>query len=217
MAMEIVSLWVWDPEPLNIPASNPQRTAMPPPIYDASRNATFAKMRPLPLSTAPSTVGRGAPSGSGCVVQADSGAYVIGTSPRVYLRNGALTAVPPEHDKDMEKELIGPMITHVAAPSSLNRSASLSGSLESTPESECGGSNDELGPKLDVVSVQAIVAAWLEDLDKGALDPLPADMNDTKPFIPGCMGGMTANDILMVKGLVNPSLYIHFYDLSSLA
>jgi hypothetical protein len=118
---------------------------------------------------------------------------------------------------NMEKEPISPTITHVAAPSTLNRSASLSGSMESTPESDCGGSNDELGPKLDVVPFQARVAAWLEDLDQEVLDPLSSDIYDTKPFIPGCMGGMTTNDILMVKGLINPSLYVHFYDLSSLA
>ena len=149
-------------------------------------------------------------------MQTDSGPYVIGTSPRVYLQDGALTTVPPQHDRNKEKKLIGSTISLVAASSSLNRSASLSGSMESTPESECGGSNKELERNLDVVSLQARVIAWLEDLDKEVLDPLPADMNDTKPFIPGCMGGMTANDILMVKGLINPSLYVHFYDLSLL-
>lgn len=215
MAVEIVSLWAWDPEPLNIPitATNPQRTSMPPPIYDDSRNATFATMRPSPHSIAPSTVGLAAPSDSGCVVQADSGEYVIGTSPRVYLQDGALTAVPQDHDTNMKKAPKGPTAT---APSSITRSTSLSGSMESTPE-ECGGSNDKLGPKLDVVSLQVRVAAWLEGLDMEALDPLPADMTDTKPFIPGSMGGMTANDILMVKGLIKPSLYVYFYDLSSLA
>jgi len=69
--------------------------------------------------------------------------------------------------------------------------------MECTPEPECGGSNEKLGPKLDdVISL----AAWLEDLDKEALGLLPGDMNDTKPFIPGCMGGMTINDVVMVKG-----------------
>jgi hypothetical protein len=88
--------------------------------------------------------------------------------------------------------------------------------MESTSELELeyGDSNDEVEPKLDVVSLQARVTAWLEDLDKDALDPLPADVNDISPFIPGCMGGMTANDVLMVKGCINPSAYIYFFDLS---
>ena len=88
--------------------------------------------------------------------------------------------------------------------------------MQTTPESECGSdSNIELESKLDVVSLWARVAAWLEDLDKEALDPLPPDMvNDTNPFMPGYMGGMTANDVLMVKGQINPSVYVHFYDLS---
>lgn len=73
--------------------------------------------------------------------------------------------------------------------------------MESTSDSEWGDSNVELEPKLDVVFLQAHVTAWLEDLDKAALDPLPTDVNDTNPFIPGCMGGKTANDVLMVKTL----------------
>ena len=134
----------------------------------------------------------------------------------MYLQDGTLTVAPPEYDVNVGKGLIGSTVAHVAPPS-LNRSASLSGSMESTPESYCGGFNDELGPKLVAVSLQRRVASWLEDLDKHALDPLPADINDAEPFIPGCMGGMTANDVLMVKGLINPSLYVHFYDLSLLA
>ena len=69
-----------------------------------------------------------------------------------------------------------------------------------------------------MASLQARVVAWLEDLDEDVLDPMPADiMNDTKPFLPVYTVGMSANDVLMVKGLINPSLYNHFYDLGALA
>jgi hypothetical protein len=133
----------------------------------------------------------------------------------VRLQDGALTTVPPDQGTNIEKEPIRTLTDF--ATTSLNRSASLSGSMETSPDSEYGNSNDELETKLYLVSLQARVAAWLEDLDEEALDPLPADVTDTRPFIPGCIGGMTANDILMVKGLINPSLYVHFYDLGSLA
>lgn len=220
MTMEILDLWAWDPDiPEDTPTvTNTQRSPMPRPIYDASRNATFATMRPLPSgsSTAPIPTGPTASSGSRCVVQADSGAYIVGTSPQVRLQDGTLTTFPPDHNANMEKEQISHTPTHVASTCSLNHSISLSGTMQTTPELECGSdSNDEPEPKLDVVSLRARVAAWLEDLDKEPLDLLPVDMlNDTSPFIPGCMGGMTANDVLMVKGQINPLVYIHFYDLS---
>jgi hypothetical protein len=46
---------------------------------------------------------------------------------------------------------------------------------------------------VDLVSLQVRVGAWL---DKEALDPLP---NDTDPC-------MSVNDILMVKGPIDPSM-----------
>ena len=154
---------------------------MPRPIYEALRDATFARMRPLTPNAAP-IFAEPASSGSRCVVQADSGAYVVGTlAPQVRLQDGVLTTVPPDHNANtVEKEPVFHTTTHVMA-TSLNCSVSLCGSMQSTPESEleCDNSNDELKPKLDVVSLQARVTAWLEDLDKRALDPLPADVNDT--------------------------------------
>jgi len=187
MAVEIMRLWGWDSTfPTNTPitVSNTQCSPMPRPIYDPSCDATFAMMWPPPPCTMPNTVGLGAPSESGCVVQpeAASGAYVVGASHCVHLQNSALTAVPLDHNMNMEKEPICQWchtVTHSAA-TSLTRSASLSGSIKTIPELGCADSNE---PNLDVASLQARVAAWLEDLDKEALDPLPADKNDTKPFM----------------------------------
>ncbi len=77
--------------------------------------------------------------------------------------------------------------------------------MQTISESECDNdSNDELEPKLDVV---CRFEAWSEDLDKEPLDPLPADTaNDSNPFIPGCMGSMTVNYVLIVKGQIDPSV-----------
>jgi len=78
-------------------------------------------------------------------------------------------------------------------------------------------SNDESEAKVDLVSLQASVGAWLEDTEKEVLYPLPVDVNDTDPFIPGSIGGMSMNDILMVKGHIDPSVYVRFCNLSSSA
>jgi len=73
----------------------------------------------------------------------------------VHLQDGVLITFPLDHNTKMEKELICHTPTHVAATcSSLNRSISLSGTMQTTPESECGSdSNIELESKLDVVSL----------------------------------------------------------------
>jgi hypothetical protein len=164
-------------------------------------------MRPLPSSAAIPASYAAAASG---VLQAESGEYIIGT-PRVYFHDGALTMVPPDHDVNREKETTWD--THVSATSSLHRAAfHRFGSTETQTALSDTGSNssDRLESKLDV-SLQARVAAWLEDVGKETLDPLP-DMNDTGPFTPGVIvGGMTTNDILMLKGLINPSVYVQFY------
>jgi hypothetical protein len=65
---------------------------------------------------------------------------------------------------------------------------------------------DESEAKVDLVSLRASVRAWLEGIEKE--DPLPVDVNDTDPFIPGVIGGMSMNDILMVKGHIDPSVYV---------
>jgi hypothetical protein len=90
----------------------------------------------------------------------------------------------------------------------------LSGSIEST-HSDTDDLNDESEAKVDLISLRASVGAWLEDTEKEDLDPLPVDVNDTDPFVPGVIGGMSTNDILMVKGHINPSVYVRFCNLNS--
>ncbi len=215
MATEVASLWAWDPDvPVNTPAIlNSQRDAMPRPIYDASRNATFATMRPSVTASIPAGPSVSGTSAPGCVVQADSGAYIIGTSPHVCLHDGALTIAPLDLNVRTEKEKIRPTTTHVAATSLHGSTSHLSGSMESM-HSNTVDSNDDSEATVDLVSLQASVGAWLEDTEKEDLDPLPVDMNDTDRFIPGVMGGMSVNDILMVKGHIDPSVYVRFCNLS---
>jgi len=186
---------------------------MPRPIYDAFRNTTFAIMRPsvtASIPTEPSASGTSVPD---CVVQADSGAYIIGMSPHVHLHDGALTIVPLDLNVRMEKEKLRPTTSLVAATSLHDSTSHLSGSMEII-HSDTVDSNDESEAKVDLISLQASVGAWLEDTEKEDLDPLPVDVNDTDPFIPGVIGGMSMNDILMVKGHIDPSVYVRFFNLN---
>jgi len=77
---------------------------------------------------------------------------------------------------------------------------------------ETSNHDSDVLSKLDVVSLRAHIATWLENIDNDTLDSL-SDVNDTGPFIPGVIGGMSTNDMLMVKGLLNPSVYVQFYNL----
>jgi len=208
MALEVVSLWTWDPvpAPMNTPIqSNSTRSRPPLPIFHPSRNATFASMRPT--SFAPSYAEAAAAPG---VRRVESGEYIIGTSPHVYLHDGALTTVPPDFDVDEEKQKI--CDTHFSWHSSAFQCESTE--TESVL-SNIGTSNQDSDvlSKLDVVALRACIATWLENIDNDSLDPLP-DVNDTGPFMPGVIGGMSTNDVLMVKGLLNPSVYVQFYNLS---
>ena len=129
------------------------------------------------------------------------------------LHEGALTIVPLDLNVRIEKEKICHTTTHVAATSLLSLTSQLSGSMEGT-HSDTIDSGDESEAKVDLVSLRASVRAWLEDIEKEVLDPLPVDVNDTDSFIPGVIGGMSMNDILMVKGHIDPSVYIRFLNLS---
>ena len=169
MALEIVSLWAWDPMPVvETPKTSIKRSQAPMPIFYPSRNATFENMRPQPSSAAIPASYAAVASG---VLQAESGEYIIGT-PHVYFCDGALTMVPLDHDVNREKEMIWD--THVSATSSLHGSTLHQfGSMETQTALSDTGSNssDQLESKLDV-SLQAHVAAWLEDVGKETLDPV---------------------------------------------
>ena len=130
------------------------------------------------------------------------------------LHDSALTIVPlVDLNVRIEKEKIRRTTTHVAATSSLGSTSQLSGSMESM-HSDTVDSDDESEAKVNLVSLRVSVGAWLEDIEKEDLDPLPVDVNDTDPFIPGIIGCMSVNDILMVEGHIDPSVYIRFFNLS---
>ncbi|KIL56388.1 hypothetical protein M378DRAFT_172785 [Amanita muscaria Koide BX008] len=56
------------------------------------------------------------------------------------------------------------------------------------------------------------ILSWYEQVAESAPEPLPLIPGSFKR---GVIGGMSANDILMIKGLIDPPVYIQFLDLSS--
>ena len=113
-----------------------------------------------------------------------------------------------DFDMNQEKEKICHIYTH-AATSSFHRSPSY---LESSDTLD--DSNDQLDLEPDLASLQEHIVAWLKEVEKEILDPPPVDLDfDSDRFTPGVMGGMTMNDILMIKGLIDPLDYVRFHDL----
>jgi len=83
------------------------------------------------------------------VRRVESGEYIIGTSPRVYLHDGALTTVPPDFDVDEEKQKI--CDTHFTAPS-WHSLAFQCGSTETEialSNTETSNHDSDVFPKLD--------------------------------------------------------------------
>ena len=104
----------------------------------------------------------------------------------MYLHDGALTTVPPDFDIDGEKHKCD---THFTAPS-WHSSAFQCGSTETETalsNTETSNHDPDVLSELDVVSLRACIATWLENIDNDTLDLLP-DVNETGPFIPGVIG-----------------------------
>jgi hypothetical protein len=166
-------------------------------------------MCPSRIAPIPQRVGTTANTAQySCISQADTGAYVIGIRPVVHFEDGILTMVPINLDMVQEKEKICHIYTH-AATSSLHPSPSY---LEGTDTSY--DSSDQIDLEPDLASLQQRISAWLKEIEKEIPEPPPVDLDyDPGPFTPGVMGGMTMNDILMIKGLINPLDYVRFHDL----
>jgi hypothetical protein len=65
---------------------------------------------------------------------------------------------------------------------------------------------------LEVMST-ADVLAWLRRVDVGETIQQPSLLAPT-PFEKGVIGGRSMNDMLMIKGLIDPMVYLQYMDLS---
>ena len=76
---------------------------------------------------------------------------------------------------------------------------------ESTEASDVDGKFKKSLPPFDVVS-------WYGNLVNCAPEPL-LPLTPT-PFERGKFGGQSVNDVLMIRGLIHPPVYLQFFDLS---
>jgi hypothetical protein len=190
-----------------------ERTPAPPPIYDASRsNITFASMRVFApyrtMAPTPRPAENSLPLDA-AIFELPSSGYLVGKQPTVSwepevgLRLSANDGEQPWMDpKDWEGYSIS---------ASLEDNFSLIS--ESTNKSSDGGDVEDLTPSSPAqFSFPSEIVPWLDTV---TCDDEKIPSLTRGSFERGVIMSMSVNDILMIKGLIDPGVYINFIDLES--
>lgn len=189
MAAKIVQLWWWDPPNMTLPTPPTLTNAItkPHPINHPSRlNITFEKIHPVPFF----------PSHRPLVL-AEPAIECLGRSTS-HLWDETL----PTKD-DLERIDISVMAGITGSPVT----------SEAWTETEDGDEDeiDDVQDKPMICPSPFDIALWCQKVKSGP-EPLPLTHSS---FERGVIASMTVNDILMIKGLINPAVYVQFLDLGS--
>jgi hypothetical protein len=215
MGYEIMKLWWWEPTPELKEQSRRIRITVkkktqpnPPPKPIHLITATFATIKPIiafGTSTAHSSGGTSHQIASS--VELPSGQIVSGTMPPVSLdRDGLLLTVvaEPTSVTSANKSFITSSRATMAWDT---QSTKLTKDSDAIDESTEGSDVDKTYlPSSDIIS-------WYENMVDCAPEPL-LPLPPT-PFERGNIGGQSVNDVLMIKGLIHPPVYLQFFDLNS--
>lgn len=71
--------------------------------------------------------------------------------------------------------------------------------------------DEDVEEKSAVCCSSSDIISWYEKVVGDGVEPLPLT---SAPYERGVVGGSSTNDILMIKGLIDPRVYIHLFDLS---
>jgi hypothetical protein len=218
MAYRVFFLWSWDPSPEELNQSQTIAAAtggagrhrpQPKPVHHTTRqNTTFISMLPqaAPGSTSTSlTTHRLAPDKS--TFELPSGEILFRTSPFVSWEGGDGLKFTASNNLQPETNSIKLDPLHWAVEEDLG--------LIYEPNSRSSDAQEDVdGKPLEVMST-ADVLAWLRraDDDEETIQQ-PSPLAPT-PFERGVIGGRSTNDVLMIKGLIDPGVYLQYMDLSS--
>jgi len=215
MGHEISRLWWWDPTPDMIKElkkianqhDGPPRPK-PHPIHHPSRDGTtFSTERvivPLGTQTMFSS------NQDLRTFELPTGQILLGTNPS-FSRDGDELLLTPGHDGlvdmgDADKEIIpGAMSLPVMYEWDFQ-------SIEGTETSDDIDAMENVEEQPPTGLSSSEVLSWVEQVAESVPEPLPLLPGS---FERGVMGGMSTNDILMIKGLIHPLVYIEFCDLGS--
>lgn len=208
MSSEILLLWWWDPPPGMIKRSGELRnqnfaanqhyntpSAKPFPIHHHSRSSTT-------FSTKQPTLTSGARNQR--VVDLGPVFFGIPTHPD-WLMDEML---PTDGDEGLTKEdlqrvddsiMAGPLTSEVCTETEDSDDISDSMAVRDKP-TICLSS-------LDIMS-------WSQNVVNAVPEPVLTSTSTSTSFERGVIPSMSVNDILMVKGLITPPVYLQFFDLS---
>ena len=226
IALEIERLWWWDPPPklieesLVIRAKNiaygqqsDLRTTRPHPIHHSSRSSvTYRGRKPR---TSFGTFDAMPPNKDQYIrtIGLPHGQVLVGTAPSVTLGTDGLVLTLGEDG--------GTKDTHVPSKSSASEISLVSASIW---DAQTFGTIEEFEDMKDLKPVahpirlcSADIYSWYVHvlISCSGMETLCPPPLVPSPFQGGALGGMRTNDILMIKGLLHPSIFIEFFDLSS--
>ncbi len=220
MGLEIVNLWWWDPPLELIKKSegirlqknaqnqyNGTRSAKPYPIHHESRNNTRFVTKQFIITYNRKQDER--------TFELPSGQILLGTIPSSLSWDGDGPLLTPGHEgfvetKDVQRADKGIVTGAVSLPVTFE--AWDVQTIEGTETSDDIDAMEDVEEKPPTGLSSSDVLSWYEQVAESAPEPLPLIPGS---FERGVIGGMSTNDVLMIKGLIDPPVYIQFLDLSS--
>jgi hypothetical protein len=214
MGKEIIFLWSWDPSPLEVEqltirtAQNRTRTPQPISIHDR-QNITFNAMRPH-VTFGPATGVHRADHSAKSIpdrttFELASGKVSISVIPHLSWGSGDGLQLSDGDGEQLDKEAD---LTHENIATSLEvfsetMSASSNESHEwQDPEQK---TRDQCWSPTDIVDWSNMIIN-----DKEKMSSTVPPLIPPTSFEKGIIGGMSTNDFLMIKGLIDPGLYVRY-------
>jgi len=226
MGAEITRLWWWDPSPDMIKKSkeiclqnNAQnwhdgtRTAKPNPIdHQSCHDTTFSMKKPTTAYGTPTTHSSSPnPNQDVHTFEPPSGQIVLGTTPcfswdgdGLMLTAGDKGLVEMGDVQHADKGIITSVTSLLAASEAWG--------VRTVNGTEDSDNIDAIKEKPPTCPTSSDITSWYEKVAESAPKPLPLIPGS---FERGVIGGQSVNDILMIKGLIDPPVYIQFLDLST--
>ena len=221
MSSEIVRLWWWDPPPdliqkstkirLQKNAQNQRddtRSVKPYPIHHQSRNGTtFLTKQPIITYGTPSThsSNQDAPT-----FELPSGQILLGMILSISWGGDGLLLTPGHEGlaETVDVQHADKGTDAVSLP--VTCEAWDVQTIEGTETPDIDGMED-VEEKPPTGPSSSDILSWYEQVAESAPEPLPLMPGS---FERGVIGGMSTDDVLMIKGLIDPPVYIQFLDLN---
>ncbi|KAF8333696.1 hypothetical protein F5887DRAFT_1259663 [Amanita rubescens] len=230
MGSEIVSLWWWDPPPDLIKKSeeirlqknaanqyDSTRGAKPYPINHQSRDGTtFLTKQPIITYGTPTTHSSNRNRNQDApTFELPSGQILLGTTPSFSRDGDELLLTPGYSDRLAEtgdvqhadKEIVTDAMSLPVTCEAWDVQT-----IEGTETSDDIDAMEDVEEKPPTGPSSSDILSWYEQVAESAPEPLPLIPGS---FERGDIGGMSINDFLMIKGLIDPPVYVQFLDLSS--